>query len=108
MVARYSKDFPPHVPSAPQPSKDTILLTGSTGALGSNILALLIASPSVARIYAFNRKSRSSIPLLDRQKSALLERGLDPSLAASKKVVLVEGDVTKQDLGISTELLSEV
>lgn len=108
MVARYSKDFPPHVPSAPQPSKDTILLTGSTGALGSNILALLIASPSVARIYAFNRKSRSSIPLLDRQKSALLERGLDPSLAASKKVVLVEGDVTKQDLGISTELLSEI
>ena len=108
MVEKYSKNFSTHVPSAPLPTKDTILLTGTTGALGSNILAQLVASPLVIRIYAFNRASGGTTPLLERQKSAFQERGLDPSLVTSKKVVLVEGNVSEKGLGISAELYSEV
>lgn len=108
MVDKYSKNFSTHVPSAPLPTKDTILLTGTTGALGSNILAQLVASPLVARIYAFNRASGGSTPLLERQKTALQERGLDPSLVFSKKIVLVEGNVSEKGLGVSAELYSEI
>ncbi|THH14562.1 hypothetical protein EW146_g5781 [Bondarzewia mesenterica] len=103
MVEKYSKNFPSHVPSKPLPSKDTVVLTGTTGALGSNILALLVATPTVERVYAFNRGSSGS-SLLERQKAGLAERGLDPSIATSDKVVLVEGNVTAADFGISPEL----
>ncbi|TFY76506.1 hypothetical protein EWM64_g7507 [Hericium alpestre] len=107
MVEKYTQNIPQHVPSLPQPQKDTILLTGSTGGLGANILAHLVADPAVARIYAFNRKS-SKQSLHDRQVEALRSRGLDTSLASSEKVVLVEADVSQENLGISAELRDEL
>ena len=50
MIDIYSK-FDKHVSQGPSPEGTTVLLTGSTGFLGSYILAQLLRTRSVARIY---------------------------------------------------------
>lgn len=108
MVAKYTADFPAHHPTAPAPNSEVALLTGSTGGLGSAVLAHLVTLPSVSRIYAFNRKTRGGASVRDRQLESLKDRGLDVGILDSPKVVLVEGDTARPDLGISEELYAEV
>lgn len=111
MLKKYSNDFPDHH-ADPNPLLSTVqlgevvLITGTTGAIGASVLSQLASSFEVSRIYAFNRKG--SKPLLERQKDALVSRGLDVNILVSEKVVLVEGDLTKPDLGLSESLLNQV
>lgn len=107
-LARYTKDFPQHVPSAPAAEKDVVLVTGTTGALGSALLARLVSTESVAKVYAFNRPSRQRIGVLERQKEALKSRGYDPEIASSPKVVMVEGELTGAGLGTEKTLEEEI
>lgn len=106
-LGRFTHSFPHHVPSVPAPNDEVVLLTGTTGALGTAVLANLIAKESVSKIYAFNRPSLSK-PILERQKEALESRGYDPELAVSSKVVLVEGKLSGSGLGVSSKLGDEV
>lgn len=75
-----------------------VLLTGSTGGLGSHILEILLSLASVERVYAFNRHGR--IPVSGRQTAAFVDRALDVKLLSSEKLVYLEGDTTKSDLGL--------
>ncbi|KDQ07647.1 hypothetical protein BOTBODRAFT_180516 [Botryobasidium botryosum FD-172 SS1] len=108
MVAKYTTNFPLHRPTGPAPKTEVAMLTGSTGGVGSAVLAHLVALPSFSRIYAFNRKSRDGVSVKQRQLEALEDRGLDTSIVNSDKVIFVEGDTTAEDLGISPELYSEI
>jgi nucleoside-diphosphate-sugar epimerase len=83
------------------------LLTGTTGALGSHLLAILLEDPTVSRVYAFNRKSQGHT-LLERQGESLADKGYPVELMSSKKLVLVEGDAGKEQLGLSGEMFQEV
>lgn len=106
MVEKYTKDFPAHVPSAPAPKKDVVLLTGTTGGLGASLLFSLVDSPDVERIYAVNRKGEGSLE--SRQKSVLEERGIDVErVLTSSKVKYVEIDLGDH-LGFDEVLLEEV
>jgi Male sterility protein len=87
---------------------DIVLLTGSTGGFGCNILAQLVISETVAKIYALNRPSFQGTPLSNRQADALQDHGFNPDALLNPKVVLVECDLTLPMLGISTSLLEEV
>lgn len=108
MLEKYCASFPQHVPtSRTAPDKDVVLLTGTTGGLGSNILAHLVASDTVGRVFALNRPSRQGESLLSRQVAALADRGLDPNIAHSPKVVFVEGDFN-EGLGVSQGVEDEV
>jgi len=106
MVAQYSKEFTPHTGTDPLPSHDVVLVTGTTGTIGSNVLAQLVADPKVEKVYGFNREN--STPLDTRQRIALKERGLDPSVVDSPKVVLLEGNVSQQKLGLPDDLYEEL
>lgn len=75
----------------------TILLTGSTGSVGSFILASLDKNPSVARVYCLNRGTEGK----KRQEESLAAKGL--SLTSSDKIQYLDGDVTKARFGLSTE-----
>ncbi|KAF8174362.1 hypothetical protein K438DRAFT_1849366 [Mycena galopus ATCC 62051] len=75
-----------------------ILLTGSTGGLGSHLLEKLLSLPSIQRVYAFNRGGR--IPVSERQKEAFVNRALDVTLLSSEKLVYLEGHTSKADLGL--------
>jgi hypothetical protein len=105
-VERYTASFPQHVSTSPAVEGEVVLVTGTTGSLGSAILAQLVATPSVRKVYAFNRPSSTDI--FERQKEALKSRGYDAEIAHSSKVVLVEGKLTGAGLGLDQPLEDEV
>ncbi|KZT23998.1 putative aminoadipate reductase [Neolentinus lepideus HHB14362 ss-1] len=108
MFEKYSKDFPKASGSSAQKTGDAVvLLTGSTGSLGSYILASLLGDERVARVYTFNRKS-STGPPEERQKVAFEDKGLSVELLASTKLVFLEGDAATKNLGLVAELHSEI
>ncbi|KAJ7613299.1 acetyl-CoA synthetase-like protein [Mycena polygramma] len=100
MIAKYSQGFGnPVVHEFPKAAGGlVVLLTGSTGAIASHILEVLLGLPSVDRVYAFNRKSKA--PALDRQRAAFTDRALDVNLLSSSKLVYLEGDTSSADLGL--------
>ena len=116
MLEKYTTELPfaKHISSGSSifrsfvTEKDVVLVTGTSGALGSAALAQLVSSDSVGKIYALNRPSRDKKGVLERQKEALAERGYDPLLAESSKVVLLEADLTEVDFGLSPEFFDEV
>jgi len=106
MMAQYSKEFAPHAGTEPLPSHDVVIVTGTTGTIGSNVLVQLVADPKVRKVYGLNREG--STPLDARQRIALRDRGLDPSVVDSPKVVLLEGTVSQPKLGLADDLYEEL
>lgn len=88
--------------------RDVVIVTGTTGSLGSYLLDRLVGSDDIHRIYALNRASSDGTPLVKRQKTALAARGLDAQIATSRKVVLLESDFGDSTLGLNEEILQEV
>lgn len=95
------------MPGSPSTGKDVVLVTGTTGALGSAVLAKLASSTAVGKIFAFNRPSRQS-GIMERQKRALRSRGYDENISVLSKVTLVEGDLSAASLGVDAALEAEV
>lgn len=110
ILAKYTQAFTKHRPltGASSPSGFVFLVTGTTGGLGTNLLAQLLGSPDVEKVYALNRPGSSETTLLRRHKEAFVDRGVDPSLLDSDKFVLIEGDTTREDLGIDKDVYAEV
>jgi hypothetical protein len=111
LVDKYTETFPARLvvngSARPSPVGDVYLLTGSTGGLGSNVLAQLLQAPAVERIYAFNRPSKSSTSQ-ERQLSAFRQRGLNTSLLSSEKLVYVEGELSVSRFALDDKLYEEV
>lgn len=80
-----------------------VLLTGSTGTLGSYILADLLGRSEVSKIYVLNRFSTApGTYSSQRQFNAFEERGLNTRLLrASKKIFYLEGDISQDRLGLA-------
>ncbi|KAJ7146532.1 putative aminoadipate reductase [Mycena epipterygia] len=106
MIAKYSQGFDEAIiqQQVSATGGTVVLLTGSTGGLGSHILEILLGLNSVERVYAFNRSGRTPLP--ERQKAAFVDRALDVQLLSSKKLVYLEGDTSKSDLGLPADALS--
>ncbi|KIM78762.1 hypothetical protein PILCRDRAFT_10982 [Piloderma croceum F 1598] len=100
MVDTHSQGFPRHNPSTVTPSKDVVMITGTTGALGAALLAEMVTSDDVDRVFAVNRKSSSGALIAERQAAALKRQGLDPAIAYSPKIVFLEADVSVSNLGL--------
>jgi len=96
-----------YIADLPKPG-DRVLLTGSTGSFGANILAQLIASPTVERVYAFARRSSDGSSIRERHARALKRAGWDADLLDSKKVILVEGDLGAKDFNVVPELFIDL
>ncbi|TFY54516.1 hypothetical protein EVJ58_g8816 [Rhodofomes roseus] len=110
MLTKYTANFPVHKadPSVKRPAGDVVLVTGTTGSLGCHLLAQLSENQEVARIYALNRPAKDQLPLRERQRSALIDRGLDASVLESEKVVLLEGDLAKAHFGVGEKVYEEL
>lgn len=100
MVEKYTQGFPQHISSARAPQTRAVLVTGTTGAFGSHILAHLLASSEISVVYAFNRPPSN---LRERQCSAFLENGIDISPLDSPKLKLLTGDLNTSQFGLSSE-----
>jgi thioester reductase-like protein len=69
MVAKYTEDMvrPKRTANAPKPaSKHTVVITGSTGSLGTHMLEQLLKNPNVEKMYCMNRSDNAEA----RQKSS--------------------------------------
>jgi hypothetical protein len=111
LVDQFTEDFP----SRPTlngsaflaPHENVYLLTGTTGCLGSNMLAQLLEAPATTRVYAFNRSSKTAT-LRARQLSSFKKRGLNTDLLSSEKLVYVEGDLSAPGFALDHKLYGEV
>lgn len=108
LVDRFSAQFPSHTGSLPIPGKETILVTGTTGSLGINVLKTLISLDSVQRIYAYNRGGSFGETSRDRHAKAARLQGIPLSVVDSPKIVYVEGDVSVENLGLPDNIIDEV
>ncbi|KAJ5947051.1 acetyl-CoA synthetase-like protein [Penicillium verhagenii] len=73
MVEKYTRDLPETSSKELQPSASptTVILTGSTGSLGTYLLHDLLKTPSVSKVFCLNRSDAEQ-----RQKDGLEEKGL--------------------------------
>ncbi|KAJ6464059.1 hypothetical protein C8R45DRAFT_1175371 [Mycena sanguinolenta] len=89
-------------------ARHTVLLTGSTGALGCHLLAHLLEKDNIQHVYALNRRNPDGLTIVDRQTAALQNQGLPTHLACSEKLTLIVGDLGDVDFGISFELMDKL
>lgn len=80
-----------------------VILTGSTGNLGSNIAYKLMTDPSVSLIYCLNRRSSPSVDPLDRQYRAFNKAGICVPNHLWPKLQSIEVDIQKPKFGLDAE-----
>ena len=97
MYDRYAQDLPQNVFGTTKSTDDklTILLTGSTGSLGSYLLDSLASNPAIVRIYCLNR----AIDGAAKQREGNAARGLPTQWGEKVKFMHVNLSKSRFDLG---------
>ncbi|KAL5534944.1 hypothetical protein ACEPAF_3034 [Sanghuangporus sanghuang] len=110
LLRNYTRAFPTFVrPTETSPETlAVVLLSGSTGAFGSNILAALVARPNVRLVFAVSRPSNSGLGVRERHAIAFRREGIDTALLEDKKVRLIEGDLSIIGFGMKSELFQKL
>ncbi|KAK3314006.1 hypothetical protein B0H66DRAFT_503806 [Apodospora peruviana] len=107
LVDKYTRDMPPANPNKPPPQNtdQTVMITGTTGALGSFLLDQCIRSPRVKKVICLNR----ALEAQTRQAKTNHERGLSTDFHKAK---FLHADLGRADLGLEkvvyNRLLSHV
>ncbi|KAH8903924.1 putative NRPS-like enzyme [Coniochaeta sp. PMI_546] len=97
LLAQYTRDIPGSVDGKLTPvfKRQTVVLTGSTGSLGSYLLDALIACPNVEKVIALNRYEDGG---QGKQEFVNRRRGLS---TCWDKVCFRHADLTSPTLGVS-------
>ncbi|KAF8971243.1 hypothetical protein BDZ97DRAFT_1349060 [Flammula alnicola] len=108
MIRKYS--FSPNViHSDGMKGRDTIvLLTGSTGHLGSQVLDGLLRDSRISKVYTLNRRSVDAGSMAERHLTRFRDKGLDEVLLRSPKLIHLESDYSAKNLGLSESVYSEL
>ncbi|EKM51563.1 uncharacterized protein PHACADRAFT_212203 [Phanerochaete carnosa HHB-10118-sp] len=108
LVHKYTSDLPKAKASASSAPRRVaaVLLTGSTGNIGSHILASLLADDRIARVYTLNRPSTS--PPIERLKTAFSERALPVDILDNLKLSAFVGDINQTKFGLEPAAYEEV
>jgi thioester reductase-like protein len=102
LLTKYSWDLPTtcRLPIPQTPSNAMyVLLTGSTGSLGSYILGDLLKNLKVAHVYCVNRSWDSE----ERQRTSNLARGITADWS-SHRVSFLRSDLSQEYLGVGLEV----
>ena len=81
----------------------TVILTGSTGALGSHILHNLVANPVISHVYCLNRAA-DGLSLQTKRNQA---RGLSTRLSPNR-ITFLTADLSKTHLGLESETYNKL
>ncbi|RPD67101.1 acetyl-CoA synthetase-like protein [Lentinus tigrinus ALCF2SS1-7] len=102
-----SSDLPPR-PAKLHPreaTKDVVLITGTTGGFGCDVLEHLLRDEQVAKVYALNRAGTQA---MERQRAQFRKRALEEGLLDSPKFLMVEASLDVPGFGLSPDLLEEI
>ncbi|KAL1851969.1 putative NRPS-like protein biosynthetic cluster [Diaporthe australafricana] len=99
--------------SLPQEQKGfRVLLTGSSGSLGSYLLSHLTSLPHVAEVICFVRgpshSNISTVPLTEQRIEAAEEKGATITSDKRAKVAVVEGDPATAQFGLPSDSYEEL
>lgn len=112
LVDKYTQSFPTFKGGKSELGRASggaiVLLTGSTGSLGSNILAKLINNPGVKRVYTMSRPSSDGMSAKERHVKSFERESLEVMLLDDKKVLFLEGDAAHADFGIDTQHFADM
>ncbi|KAB5562844.1 hypothetical protein GE09DRAFT_1172045 [Coniochaeta sp. 2T2.1] len=102
-IAKYTSDLPVAKQNKPPPedNEQTILLTGSTGALGSYLLDFMLSSPRVKKVICLNRSEDGRA----RQERMSQARGLSTSF---DKAEFYHADLGQFHLGLGKEAYDDI
>lgn len=103
MLNVYSRDLP----RTPSLSDHVVLLTGSTGRLGSHLLQSLLCDTRVAQIYALNRQSLAA-KIADRQAVAFSTQRFSVGSLSSPKLLLLDADTSAEHFGLDPDMYDKV
>ncbi|KAI2468516.1 acetyl-CoA synthetase-like protein [Annulohypoxylon bovei var. microspora] len=94
---KYTAHLPTKQGDRPDPADEgqTVLLTGSTGMLGSYMLDLMVKNPSVKKIVCLNRSEDGGAK---RQAQSVKDRGLSAKFASKTEFLHV--DMSRSDFGL--------
>lgn len=107
LVRRYTSDLPKAKASTSLVlhRAPVVLLTGSTGNIGSHILASLLADDRVGRVYTLNRPSAG--PAIQRLQVAFSERALPVDILDHPKLSAFVGDITQSKFDLEPAVYNE-
>ena len=106
LIERYTSNFPtrPTVLRKRTDSRDVVLVTGTTGGLGSHILRHLLLESSVAKVFAYNK----AFSTMDEQRAIFAFNGLDTDVLDSPKLRFICGNMDEPLLGLTGSVYKEV
>lgn len=113
LVDKYTQDIPqrPVTGSASEGALlgKVVLLTGGTGSLGSNILAHLLKSDSIVKVFALSRASPSEPCLSSRDKHVQAFKREDfPTDTFDFKVEFFDGDPSLDNFNLPKDIFDKV
>ncbi|KAI1653606.1 acetyl-CoA synthetase-like protein [Daldinia decipiens] len=100
---KYTRDLPKANVTKPPPLDDsqTVIVTGTTGALGSYLLNFLIADSKVKKVICLNRSKDG----LSKQTEVFHSRGLNTDF---RKCEFLQADLSYPDFGVGNEKYNEL
>jgi thioester reductase-like protein len=103
LVEKYTTDLPPPPPRSERSSYSGfhVILTGSTGSLGTQLLVKLLSDPNVAKVTCLDR----SVDASDRIKKSLSTWPKPPNIDP-ERVSFHQADYKKADFGLPSAVLS--
>jgi thioester reductase-like protein len=104
LVDKYTQNLPTATPNKPLPSStnQTIIISGTTGALGCYLLHQALENPTISHIYCFNRTDDAR----ERQIAANAARGLITDFPASRVTFLTVDLATSSTFTVPDETIS--
>ncbi|GLB20862.1 putative NRPS-like protein biosynthetic cluster [Aspergillus tubingensis] len=94
-----------HTANTTSPAKHTVILTGSTGQLGTYILDALLRDPSVAHVHCLNRGDHAR----ERQHNRIREYGLTPLADNEGRLSFRTADLSQDgDLGLEPDVYTQL
>ncbi|KAH8655420.1 hypothetical protein BX600DRAFT_515242 [Xylariales sp. PMI_506] len=107
LLKRYTRGLPDRDSLATNITVSTgfssVILTGSTGSLGSYLLDTLLANSTIQRVFCLNRSADAR----ERQLRANSSRGLNQELS-SERVKFIQADLSKANFGLDTNTYDEL
>ena len=104
LVHNYTEDLPqvpPRQHPLPNASELNVVLTGSSGSLGTHLLRSLLDDPKIAKVYCLNR----SVDGRKKQGGSFKKLGLEIDLS---RVDFMKADYGEKQLGLSDALFNEL